>query len=322
METDKNILNKTPEQIFNELTANIDSNIRHVFFQEVYLYMFSTGNSPWNIMRFLYTIVAVYYPSQCQFLNINAHLDILGMGRELYNITPNSPEYKNIPKYLHGVVNKRENTFMHPYDRCYIVKPVRGQTKQYMDQCMKTYDALLHFEKMQSLYKISDNDNRLLVFLSELYNEVLKLVSMTTVCTAPKYKDIMNSGSMHLLNEYNQAASFGVVAHAMRARRKIISDTKSGIEKQCNLFNELNNQERQRLAHQHDTEIKTITDFTEFQVVLRRHEQELFDLIKNQRTRIQVLKQTAINADKEAERQRKYELLNAQLKMSRITRMR
>ena len=110
MESDNvNVLDKTPEQIFNELTANMDLKTKYGYFKEMHNVIFSVKNSPWNIVRFLYTIFSVYYPSQQQIVNINSNYDILCTGKELYTITPNSPEYKKIPKYLHGVINKREN---------------------------------------------------------------------------------------------------------------------------------------------------------------------------------------------------------------------
>lgn len=322
MESDNvNVLDKTPEQIFNELTANMDLKTKYGYFKEMHSVIFSVKNSPWNIVRFLYTIFSVYYPSQQQIVNINSNYDILCTGKELYTITPNSPDYKKIPKYLHGVINKRENTFMHPYDRHYIVKPARGQSKQYMEQCMKTFDALLHFEKMQVLYNISDDDNRLLLFVSDLYNEILKLVSMTTVCSAPQHKNIMNSGSMHLLSEYNKAASFGTVTHAMNARRKIIESRKTKTEKTRQLLRDMNSKEFDSLSQRHNAELATVTDFDGFQNMLRQHEQERMDLLAKHRNRIQAFKQTFANSEQKDEQQRKYERLNAQLKMARITRM-
>lgn len=45
------------------------------------------------------------------------------------------------------------------------------------------------------------------------------------------------------------------------------------------------------------------------------------DLSAKQRNRIQAFKQTITNSEQKDEQQRKYERLNAQLKMARITRM-
>lgn len=323
METDKSILNKTPEQIFDELTANIDFKTKSIYFKDMHSYIFSDNNFPWNVVRFLYVIFSIYYPSQHQLLDINAHYDIVCKGRELYSITPSDPEYKKIPKYLHGVANKRKNTFNHPYDRHYIVKPARGQSKQYMDQCMKTFDALLHFEKMQSLYKVSDNDNELLLFVSELYNEVLKLVSMTTVCSAPKHKkDVMLSGSMRLLNEYNMAASFGTVTKAVAARQKILADTKSKNEKTRNFLHDMNNKELGRLSRKHDLELAETNDFETFQTLLRQQEQERFELIEKQQLRNQGFEQCFAKSQMQAEKDKEREMLCAQLKIARVTRMR
>ncbi|MBR4891885.1 MAG: hypothetical protein IKZ34_01745 [Alphaproteobacteria bacterium] len=316
-----NIYNKTPEQIFNELTANMDLKTKHSGFKEMHQIMFSANNSPWNIVRFLYFIFSVYYPSQEQFVNIHSHYDILSVGKELYSVTPTDTKYKKIPKYLHGVVNKRENTFMHSYDKYYIVKPARGQSKQYMEQCMKTFDVMLHFQKMQSLYNVSDNDKRLVLFVSELYNEVLKLVSMTTVCLAPKRKNIMDSGSMHLLNEYNKATSFGTVSNAVAARQEILKSRKSKTDKTMRLLRDMSGKEFDSLSQRHDAELVSVTDFNEFQNMLRQHEQERMELLAKQRARIQAFKQTLTNVEKKDEQERKYERLKAQLKMARITRM-
>jgi hypothetical protein len=210
---------------------------------------------------------------------------------------------------------------MHSYDKYYIVKPARGQSKQYMEQCMKTFDVMLHFQKMQSLYNVSDNDKRLLLFVSELYNEVLKLVSMTTVCLAPKRKNIMDSGSMHLLNEYNKATSFGTVSNAVATRQEILKSRKSKTDKTMRLLRDMSSKEFDSLSQRHDAELVSLTDFNEFQNMLRQHEQERMELLAKQRARIQAFKQTLTNVEKKDEQERKYERLKAQLKMARITRM-
>ena len=316
-----NILDKTPEQIFNELTANMDLKTKYGYFKEMHRIFFSVNNSPWNIVRFLYTIFSVYYPSQQQVVNINSHYDILCVGKELYCITPNSPEYKKIPKYLHGVVNKRKNTFMHPYDRHYIVKPARGQSRQYMEQCMKTFDAMLHFEKMQSLYNISDNNNRLLLFAGELYNDILKLVSMTTVCSAPKHKDVINSGSMQMLQEYNLYASVGTVSNAVQNRCNIIEKYRSSNNNVHRFLRQLQDQEMDRLNKRHDEEQKSVKNFEEFQTMLRRQEQERCDLLKSQREKNKIHKQVFAKKQWQIDQARKFEKTKAQMMMARITRM-
>lgn len=45
METDTNILNKTPEQIFDELTANMDTRSKYEYVKFMHGHIFEGGSS-------------------------------------------------------------------------------------------------------------------------------------------------------------------------------------------------------------------------------------------------------------------------------------
>ena len=45
METDKNILNKTPQQIFDELTANMDTRSKYEYVKFMHGHIFAGGSS-------------------------------------------------------------------------------------------------------------------------------------------------------------------------------------------------------------------------------------------------------------------------------------
>lgn len=316
METDKNILNKTPEQIFNELTANMDLNVKYDYIKFMYDMAFAKGVSIWSIVGFLHAVFYVYSPLPVQLLNKTGIYD------ELYNISPMSSEYKKLPRYLHGVIDKQTGSYRHPYNKQCIIKPARGQSRQFADQCLKIHNLLSSFQKMVLLPVRGETD--LIAIATDVYNEMLKLISMTKVSLVPdnlRQRDIMRAGSVQMLNEYNMYASFGIVTNAVNARRKITEARKVTTEHVRQLLRDMNSREFDNLSQRHDAELTKTTGFDSFQIMLRQHEQERMELSKKQRNRIQVFKKTSSNSEQKDEQQRKYERLTAQLKMARITRM-
>ena len=104
---------------------------------------------------------------------------------------------------------------------------------------------------------------------------------MTRVCKAPKpVRDIMQSGSVQMLQEYNLYASVGTVSNAAQNRCDIIEKYRSSNNNVHRFLRQLQDQEMDRLNKRHDEEQKSVKDFEEFQTMLRRQEQERCDLLK------------------------------------------
>lgn len=309
METDKNILNKTPEQIFDELTANMDTRSKYEYVKFMHGHIFEGGSSLWKIIRFAHVVFGMYSTDRPHTIYAKQIHDVCN---ELY--TPSG----SVPKYLHGVIDKQTKKYKHPYDRLFIVKPMRGMSQQYMAQYRKVADILRYFERVATI----PSEGVMLPVASEMYNELQKLISMTRVCMVTHAaRDVMKTGSVQMLQEYNLYASAGTVSNAVTARRKITESRKSKNEKTRQLLRDMNSREFDNLSQRHDAELTKTTGFDSFQIMLRQHEQERMELSKKQRNRIQVFKKSSSNSEQKDEQQRKYERLTAQLKMARITRM-
>jgi hypothetical protein len=84
----------------------------------------------------------------------------------------------------------------------------------------------------------------------------------------------------------------------------------------------MNAQELRRLSLQHDAELAEISDFDEFQKMLRRHEQERSELLAKQRVRIREFEKTFAKSKQQEIQDRNSVRLNTQLKMARVSRMR
>jgi hypothetical protein len=163
----------------------------------------------------------------------------------------------------------------------------------------------------------------LLPVVSELYKELQQLVSMTRVCMVAKgARDIMKTGSVQMLQEYNLYASTGTVSSAVNVRRKITESRKSRNKKTRQFLRDMNAQELRRLSLRHDAELAQIANFDEFQKTLRRNEQERSELLAKQRVRIREFEKIFAKSKQQEVKDRNSERLNAQMKMSRITRMR
>ena len=309
MNTEKTILDKTPHQIFNELTANMDTRSKFEYVKFMHNHIFTGDSSLWKIIRFAHVVFGMYSTDRPHTIYAK---QIHELCNELY--TPSG----NVPKYLHGVIDKRTKKYKHPYDRLFIVKPMHGMSQQYMAQYRKVADIFQYFERVAPML----SENGMLSIVSELYNELQKLISMTRVCMVTHAaRDVMKTGSVQMLNEYNMYAP-GTVANAVAARQEITNSRKSKAEKVRKMLHDMNSNELDYLSQRHDAELANTTSFDEFQNLLRQHEQERMDLLAKQRARMDAFKQTSAKTEKQDEQQRKYERLNAQLKLARITRMR
>jgi hypothetical protein len=303
-----NILDKTPEQIFNELTANMDAQSRYGYTKIIHDSIFAGSNSLWKIIRFLYAIFGVYSPD----------IPYTEQAKQIHNICNKLyVPIGNVPKYLRGVLNKRTSKYNHPYDREYIVKPMRGMSQQYITQYRKVMGILRQFERVATI----PEEVMILPIISELYTELTKLVSMTRVCKAPKpVRDIMQSGSVQMLQEYNLYA-VDTVSNAVQNRCDIIEKYRSSNNNVHRFLRQLQDQEMDRLNKRHDEEQKSVKNFEEFQAMLRRQEQECSDLLKSQREKTKIHKQVFEKKQWQIDQARKFEKIKAQMMMARITRM-
>ncbi len=309
MNTEKTILDKTPQQIFNELTANMDTRSKYEYVKFMHNHIFTGDSSLWKIIRFAHVVFGMYSTDRPHTIYAKQIHDVCN---ELY--APSG----NVPKYLHGVIDKHTKKYKHPYDRLFIVKPMRGMSQQYMAQYRKVADIFRYFERDATIL----SEGVMLPVVSEMYNELQKLISMTRVCMVTHAaRDVMKTGSVQMLNEYNMYAP-GTVANAVAARQEITNSRKSKAEKVRKMLHDMNSNELDCLSQRHDAELANTTGFVEFQNMLRQHEQERMDLLAKQRARMDAFKQTSAKTEKQDEQQRKYERLNAQLKLARITRMR
>ena len=310
MESKENVLNKTPEQIFNELTANMDTRSKYEYIKYMHDNIFAGSNSLWKIIRFAYAVFDIYSTDRPHTIYAKQIHDVCN---DLY--LPGAVG----PKYLHGVIDKQTKKYKHPYDRLFIVKPMRGMSQQYMAQYRKVTAIFRYFERVASI----PSENMLLPVVSELYKELQHLVSMTRVCMmATCARDVMKTGSVQMLQEYNLYASTGTVSSAVNVRRKITESRKSRNKKTRQFLRDMNAQELRRLSLQHDAELAEISDFDEFQKMLRRHEQERLELLAKQHARIQGFEKTFAKTKQQENQDRNSVRLNAQLKMARVSRMR
>jgi hypothetical protein len=310
METYKSILNKTPEQIFNELTANMDTRSRYEYIKYMHDNIFAGNNSLWKIIRFAYAVFGMYSTDRPHTIYAKQIHDVCN---DLY--LPGAV----IPKYLHGVIDKQTKKYKHPYDRLFIVKPMRGMSQQYMAQYRKVAAIFRYFERIASI----PSENTLLPVVSELYKELQQLVSMTRVCMVPKVaRDVMKTGSVQMLQEYNLYASAGTVSNAVTARRDITARAKSNHKKTRDLLRQLHDNEMARMRKRHEEEQISVTNFAEFQNLLRRQEQERSELLRTQRDKINAFCQSHAQRQKKIEEERRLEKAKAQMKMARISRMR
>lgn len=224
----------------------------------------------------------------------------------------------SVPKYLHGVIDKQTKKYKHPYDRLFIVKPMRGMSQQYMAQYRKVADILRYFERVATI----PSEGVMLPDASEMYNELQKLISMTRVCMVTHAaRDVMKTGSVQMLQEYNLYASAGTVSNAVTARRDITARAKSNHKKTRDLLRQLYDNEMAGMRKRHEEEQIGVTNFAEFQNLLRRQEQECSELLRTQRDKIKAFDQSHAQRQKKIDEARKLEKIKAQMKMARITRM-
>jgi hypothetical protein len=188
-----------------------------------------------------------------------------------------------------------------------------------MAQYRKVADIFRYFEPFATIL----SEGVMLTVVSEMYNELQKLISMTRVCMVSKVtRDVMKTGSVQMLQEYNLYASAGTVSNAVTARRDITARAKSNHKKTRDLLRQLHDNEMARMRKRHEEEQIGVTNFAEFQNLLRRQEQERSELLRTQRDKISAFYQSHAQRQKKIEEERRLEKAKAQMKMVRISRMR
>lgn len=308
-----------PENIFAELTANMDEYTKNTF-REFFDIAFKTKSVPntkidfWDVMRFFYQVFQLYYPSQSQYINNPNHHNIHWTARALFQTIPSDPEYKKIPRYLHGVLNHKNKAYRHPYDKNFIVKPERGKSVQFMQQVMQTYSVIYKIEGNPITDKIQQQN-----LLNELYSELLKLVQTSAVVRAPQrnVNQVLESGSMVLLNEYNIATSFDIVKTAAKERAKLYKTARESISAFCQHYNT----EYKKLLAKQDTELASQKTFENFQQALNRHRQEKWDFMRAQTAQKTTLQENNRRTENDANKELRLIKLIAQFRLARISRM-
>jgi hypothetical protein len=318
------INNLNPDVIFAKLTANMDEYTKNTF-REFFDIAFKTKSVPntkidfWDVMRFFYQVFQLYYPSQSQYINNPNHHNIHWTARALFQTIPSDPEYKKIPRYLHGVLNHKNKTYRHPYDKNFIVKPERGKSVQFMQQVMQTYSVIYKIEGNPITDKPQQQN-----LLNELYSELIKLVQTSAVVRAPQrnVNQVLESGSMVLLNEYNIATSFDIVKTAAKERANVYNKAQNNIQESIKTYHKSYDTEYQKLLDRHDVELASQKTFENYQQALKRHRQEKWDFMRAQTIQKSTLCKNNHDTENAARKEMSLVKLIAQFRVARISRMR
>lgn len=312
-----------PENIFAELTANMDEYTKNTFreFFDIAFKTKSVGNATvdfWDVMRFFYHVFQLYYPSQSQYINNATHHNIHWTARTLFHTIPSDPEYKKIPRYLHGVPNQKNKNYRHPYDRNFIVKPARGQSVQFKNQIMQTYSVIYKIEDGPITDKTQQQN-----LLNDLYTELLKLVHTSAVVRAPQQNlnQALQAGSMVLLNEYNIATSFNTVYTAAQERANVYNKAQNNIQESIKTYHKSYDAEYQKLLDRHDVELASQKTFENYQQALQRHRQEKWDLLRAQTAQKTTLQENNRRTENDANKELRLIKLITQLRLARVSRM-
>ena len=278
-----------------------------------------------NILNIFLTFL-LYYTDTChQSANKNAYINEIYT--PLYTITPNDPEYKKIPKYLHGIIDKKSGQFRHPNTCARIIKPARKKSQQFAHQIDTITQTIQSVQQNNSLFnKTNTSTNKRIVALESIYNEILKLVSMCTICTmqnntSPEH----TSGSLDMLYEYKLATNFNMVATACEKRKKIqenLSNEITQINNRVDVLEQTYNIQHKQLLNTQNKELSTAENFAEFQ---RLNQEHFNQRVKHTNKYIETLKtihETQKQLQQKAKQAHDFERIQAQIQIAKITRMR
>lgn len=278
-----------------------------------------------NILNLFLTFL-IYYTDTCH-QSYNETTYINEVYAPLYTITPDDSEYKKIPKYLHGVIDKKSRQFRHPNTYARTIKPARKKSQQFAHQIDTITRTIKSVQQNNSLFNKKNTSTRTrIIALESIYNEILKLVSMCTICTMQNNTSPEHiSGSLDMLVEYKLATNFNMVATACEKRKKIqenLSNEITQINNRVDVLEQTYNIQHKQLLNTQNKELSTTENFAEFQRLNQehfnqriQHSNEYIEKTKTIRAQQNKLKQ-------DAQSQYNLERILAQMQITKITRMR
>lgn len=316
--------------ILTELTANMDEYAK-LNFAGIMRRLF--GNSQKKTSRYnqflnilqLFCTVLIYYTQSCHSdQDANAYIE--QVYQPLYALKPTDSEYKKLPKYLHGVIDRRTNTFRHPSRHPYIIKPPRGQSQQFARQIAQTANTIQYVKQNTKLLHKNAPVSEQIAALQTIYNEIFTLASMCDVCVAPKSaRKNPTPGSWDMLHEYRIATNFDTVLNACTNRKQIqqrISAQNLQLKKDLTALQTRQRNEYTALLHEQDLRLGHSQNFDDFKNTLSQNSTQRDNILRTHRS--QTLELRKRNQELRAQMELDYaqELSRAQSIISAITRMR
>lgn len=279
-----------------------------------------------NILNLFLTFL-IYYTDTCH-QSYNETTYINEVYAPLYTITPDDSEYKKIPKYLHGIIDKKSGQFRHPNTCARIIKPARKKSKQFAQQIDIITQTIKSVQQNDSLFnkKNSSTTNKRIAALESIYNEILKLISICTISVVPKTDfTTYTSGSLDMLYEYKLATNFNMVATACENRQKINENLSNDITHTNNrieILDQTYNTEHQNLLNTQNAQLASTKTFAEFQQLNQKYFNQR---VKHTNKYIETLKtihETQKQLEQKAKQAHDFERIQAQIQIAKITRMR
>jgi hypothetical protein len=320
------------QNMLANMTANMDADTQldfHVLTNSPYLKnrkKISEYDQFINILNIFLTFL-LYYTDTCH-QSYNETTYINEVYAPLYTITPDDSEYKKIPKYLHGIIDKKSGQFRHPNTCARIIKPARKKSKQFAQQIDIITQTIKSVQQNDSLFnkKNSSTTNKRIAALESIYNEILKLISICTICTmqnntSPEH----TSGSLDMLVEYKLATNFNMVATACEKRKKIqenLSNEITHTNNRIEILDQTYNTEHQNLLNTQNAQLASTKTFAEFQQLNQKYFNQR---VKHTNKYIETLKtihETQKQLEQKAKQAHDFERIQAQIQIAKITRMR
>ena len=155
------------------------------------------------------------------------------------------------------------------------------------------------------------------------YSELIKLVQTSAVVRAPQrnVNQVLESGSMVLLNEYNIATSFDIVKTAAKERANVYNKAQNNIQESIKTYHKSYDTEYKKLLERHDIELASQKTFENYQQALKRHRQEKWDFMRAQTIQRSTLRKNNHDTENAARKEMRLVKLIAQFRLARISRM-
>lgn len=276
-----------------------------------------------NILNLFLTFLLYYTDTYQQSSNKNAYIN--ETYSPLYTITPTDSEYTKIPKYLHGIIDKKSGQFRHPNTSTRIIKPARKKSKQFAEQINIITQTIKTIQQNCYLFN-NTTTNKRIAALESIYNEILKLVSICTISMAPDTDfTTCTSGSLDMLCEYKLATNFNLIANACEKRQKINENLSNDITHTNNrieILDQTYNTEHEKLLSTQNSGLATAQTFAEFQQLnqdyFNQRVQHTNKYIETLKTTHEIQRQLQQNATQNYD----FERIQTQIQIAKITRMR